>query len=250
MTATLRELLKDLIVDEKKVYRKDGSWCSTIFTIKCKNIDCDNLVKIEKRKDLDRLCKSCSSKKSFKNGHKKAIWTTCTIEDLDDKYVKFFKSLKPYILKMEKCESYSRFRFLIKCSNCGKKFKSSDLNKTEPICSGCVKKKRPYERTFNKHSRKVRKRSDGFVIEWKLSYEEFAELCDIKLCHYCGNDLKRAKYRSDEGSTSILLDRKNSDDHYTSQNCVPCCPRCNDMKGQHLSYSEMLMIAKSRGWIT
>lgn len=48
MTATLRELLKDLIVDEKKVYRKDGSWCSTIFTIKCKNIDCDNLVKIER----------------------------------------------------------------------------------------------------------------------------------------------------------------------------------------------------------
>jgi hypothetical protein len=247
---TLRDRLGDKILKEDRVYRKDGSWCSTIFTIKCSNNNCNNLVKVEKRKDIGKLCRSCSSKKSIENGHKKAIWTNCTVEDLDDKYKYCFEILKPNVLEIEQCKSYSKFRFLIKCNDCGKEFKSSDSNRTNTICSSCINKKRPYERAFNKHSRKVRKRSDGFIIQWKLNYEEFVELCNIKSCHYCNIDLNRAKYQSDKGSISLLLDRKDSDDHYTSQNCVPCCPRCNDMKGQHLTYDEMIMIAKSRGWIT
>jgi 5-methylcytosine-specific restriction endonuclease McrA len=38
------------------------------------------------------------------------------------------------------------------------------------------------------------------------------------------------------------IDRKDNEKGYTEENCVPCCKRCNGIKGEWLSYEEMLEV--------
>jgi hypothetical protein len=56
-------------------------------------------------------------------------------------------------------------------------------------------------------------------------------------CHYCGGQLPRFN-----GG----LDRKKNSKGYIRGNCVPCCTRCNSMKGPYLTYEEMVLIWKRR----
>lgn len=249
---TLRELLKETILNEKKIFDKNGVWKSTIFTIKCSNSMCKNTVKIEKKKQIGAKCRSCAAQLSSLHGKKSRKWIECSDTNLPNRYLNFYKQNYNKISKVLACSNGKSFAFIMSCTICNKNVKVSDYNKvTDVVCNSCFKKKRPYERTYNAQLRKsARTRSDGFKIEWKLTYSEFAALCEIPNCHYCNQPLERAKNRSNIGSSSKLLDRKNSNDHYTIENSVPCCPRCNDMKGAHLTYDEMIMICKMRGWIT
>lgn len=73
-------------------------------------------------------------------------------------------------------------------------------------------------------------------IEWKLTLEEYRTIIS-SLCHYCEKPTPEA---------GVGLDRKNNHLGYTSTNVVPCCARCNDMKGQHITYEEMLSLWKAR----
>jgi len=65
--------------------------------------------------------------------------------------------------------------------------------------------------SYNKSNAKKR----GY--DWLLSDEEALEL-HYQPCHYCG-------MKAPGG-----IDRKHNDEHYTFENCVPCCKICNRAK--------------------
>lgn len=59
-------------------------------------------------------------------------------------------------------------------------------------------------------------------MELSLNFQQYTELVEGKLCHYCGADLANSRGAS--------LDRVDSDKGYSIDNCVPCCYLCNVMK--------------------
>lgn len=79
-------------------------------------------------------------------------------------------------------------------------------------------------------------------IEWALDFEQYCQLVADEECHYCGGPLS---------GTGASLDRKNNLEPYCMGNVVPCCLPCNTMKGDRLTYSEMVLamavVKASRG---
>lgn len=79
------------------------------------------------------------------------------------------------------------------------------------------------------------KKSDG-RIKNKLSFDDFKELI-VKNCYYCGSEpelkkyIRNNKYAKSEYLYANGLDRINSDGDYELKNVVPCCKKCNSMKG-------------------
>lgn len=71
-------------------------------------------------------------------------------------------------------------------------------------------------------------------IEWKLTDDDAKKLINEK-CHYCNST---NKYSSNS------IDRKNSSEGYTSDNCIPCCSMCNAMKNT-LNYYHFLQIIET-----
>ena len=80
------------------------------------------------------------------------------------------------------------------------------------------------QRTHGKHRAKRR------GVEWSLTDDEFANIRG-KDCHYCAGELN---------PTGSGLDRMDSDLGYTIGNVVPCCKACNQIKGDNLTYNEMI----------
>lgn len=88
--------------------------------------------------------------------------------------------------------------------------------------------------TSYKHGAKSRN------LEFHLTKETFGDITS-SLCHYCGaSPFSVSRYRvgrmTEAGVKNARyiyngVDRKNAQDHYTEENCVPCCSRCNFAKG-------------------
>jgi ribosomal protein S27E len=230
---------------------------ATLYIAKCPEKNCLNEVRIYKRAQLNQRCRACSVKLIDHANKKPQNWVFLT-DNIDNARSPVAKVRPDLFIREEIVKrsnnTHGAIRTILKCptENCENTFITKDsIIRTCKKCSNIIKKKRPYERTYNR-SKKVaaRDKTNGVKIEWLLSYEEFATLCEIANCHYCDELLNRAKYRAEVGSTSLLLDRKDSNLSYTFENCVPCCPRCNDTKGQYLSYEEMVAICEMRGvWI-
>lgn len=246
----------DSILQEIHSYSKqNGQHKGTRYKVPCKQCNGSNTVVIDKKKQIGQMCRKCTLiyKTKPRNQWQNLIWifNTSIIEETDKKvenaYRDFFV-LEEKALNETGCYS---FRHKVFCSNgdCHNLI-NYVTNKTNR-CADCAdkeKKLRPYERLFNqKIKRPKRIKKNGVIVQFLLSYEELTALCDITNCHYCNKSLNRAKYKSEEGSTGLLLDRKDSNLSYTKDNCVPCCPVCNDTKGEHLSYEEMIMLMKFRG---
>lgn len=77
---------------------------------------------------------------------------------------------------------------------------------------------------------------------FRLSVAEFSQLISAN-CAYCGgpprNKLKNRNYIFFYQG----IDRLDNDKGYVPGNCVPCCSRCNSIKGEHLSHEEMILVA-------
>ncbi len=68
----------------------------------------------------------------------------------------------------------------------------------------------------------LRAKSKHREMPMELSFEAYKALIEGKNCHYCGLSV----FSSGSG-----LDRLDSNKGYIEGNCVPCCYRCNVMKG-------------------
>jgi hypothetical protein len=72
--------------------------------------------------------------------------------------------------------------------------------------------------------------------DFDLTFDQYLQLVHSGACHYCGGVLP---------PTGGGLDRKDSSQGYTYDNCVPCCSACNGIRGKDIvSYAEMLEVAK------
>lgn len=88
----------------------------------------------------------------------------------------------------------------------------------------------------------------GVAVE--ISKEELLHLSRLP-CAYCGappkNKIPLPRSTRKTIDTFIFLyqgiDRKDNALGYVPGNCVPCCGRCNSIKGKHLSHDEMLAVA-------
>lgn len=75
----------------------------------------------------------------------------------------------------------------------------------------------------------------GRLKHWDITEAEYDALV-AKPCHYCGDRLR---------ATGVRLDRKDNDGGYTIENVVPCCGRCNLLKGSRLTYAQMVKVAET-----
>lgn len=79
------------------------------------------------------------------------------------------------------------------------------------------RKKHKYEQSVPSRYRSYIMRANRRQISFELTVEEFVALCS-GTCVYCGTTSK------------IGVDRKDSGEGYTLDNCQPCCGTCNMMK--------------------
>lgn len=86
----------------------------------------------------------------------------------------------------------------------------------------------------NRQLCKMRSRAKHKNMEFKLSKKELILLRN-KPCTYCHRKLPM-------NETSI--DRKDNSIGYLESNCVPSCRMCNTIKGEHLTYEEMILVGK------
>lgn len=92
------------------------------------------------------------------------------------------------------------------------------------------------EKTFNYHRTHKRKFTNSQIYAkkreqaWELYFEEYSMYMD-QGCFYCKKDLNK--------ETGICLDRIDNDLGYIDCNVLPCCGRCNKLRGDYLKVVEM-----------
>lgn len=97
-------------------------------------------------------------------------------------------------------------------------------------------RKKPYYHLFSLIKRKCRSsKYNGKTCSF--TFQEFLKFTKIKKCHYCAGKVIWWEHNSSGKNHQYNLDRKNNNIGYTKENCVVCCPRCNQMK-KNLSYKE------------
>jgi hypothetical protein len=99
---------------------------------------------------------------------------------------------------------------------------------------------RPYEGLYNLFVRAA------IIVDKGLSitYDDFFEFTKTPNCHYCSTPIKWIGEYSAKG-TRYNLDRKDSHQGYTKENCVVCCTDCNFAKGARYSHNEWAAMAEA-----
>jgi hypothetical protein len=71
------------------------------------------------------------------------------------------------------------------------------------------------------------------TYSFDLPFEEFLRIIVLP-CHYCGTEAKEINYKNKKNIVIKLngIDRVNNNKGYTVNNVVPCCKKCNWMKGK------------------
>ena len=90
---------------------------------------------------------------------------------------------------------------------------------TDPVAAAKRDEEKSRASTFRSRLNYWQRGAECRGIVWALTEDEFASLWGLP-CTYCGGSIE-----------TIGIDRKNSNIGYRLHNCVPCCSRCNMMKG-------------------
>jgi hypothetical protein len=97
-------------------------------------------------------------------------------------------------------------------------------------------KLRPFEALY--HSLRQTNR------EVELTYEDFLEFTEVSVCHYCEAGIGWVPFSPSRRSKGACnLDRKDNEIGYLKSNCVVCCWRCNLVKGNVLTYEQMMRLS-------
>lgn len=133
--------------------------------------------------------------------------------------------------------------YLFKCSECDEviRVQSGQLKRATGKCRSCCQKKRPFESAY---TQLLGNKKRG--ISTSLSYEDFADMCLVKNCHYCDSEIKRTTKRGEKGYRGYFLDRKNNSIGYEKNNVVPCCWECNQAKGNRYSYDQFVAMIRAK----
>lgn len=135
-----------------------------------------------------------------------------------------------------------------KCNRCKKTKKINEFHKDKSrklgvrsICKSCVhtydrKRDKDPERRFKKYKKGAQYRK----LDFNIKITQFKKLTSCP-CTYCG-DFSKSIY-DDSTFDFCGLDRLNSNKGYIKGNIVPCCNKCNLMKGS-LSYQEFTSAVK------
>lgn len=143
------------------------------------------------------------------------------------------------------------YKWLVECECGNKKEIPSDhlVRERQPVMScGCYRNDRireaccpnPDQVAFNLLFLAYKKRARLKKLEFGLDVDEFRNLTGSD-CHYCG--APPAQEMRNKPKTGLYVyngvDKIDPNGNYTISNCVPCCKKCNYMKGT-LSVAEFL----------
>lgn len=67
-----------------------------------------------------------------------------------------------------------------------------------------------------------------------ITLEQYIKITEKNSCHYCNDELPKKGYG---------LDRINNEPIYSVEKVVTCCGECNRIKGNSLSYEEMMFLS-------
>jgi hypothetical protein len=102
------------------------------------------------------------------------------------------------------------------------------------------KKTRDFESKYNRLVDTAKRRG----IPCCITYEHFLLFTNVEKCHYCGSPLKWPRRGITKG-VGHNLDRKDSSQGYSPENCVVSCGECNRIKSSKYSYEQMLLIGQA-----
>lgn len=133
--------------------------------------------------------------------------------------------------------------YISKCLDCNSivRTQSGQLKKASGKCRSCSQKKRKYQAAYS--SILANEKSRGISVD--LTYDQFIKLAEVPDCFYCGELLYRTEKRGIKNYRAYLLDRKDNSLGYSLKNCVPCCWRCNQTKGDRFSHKDFMKMMLS-----
>lgn len=142
--------------------------------------------------------------------------------------------------------TYTYHYYKVECIHCGKQFLKI-LNtaqwKKYNRCSKCNSISNDF--FVNSMYSAYKESAKNRKIEFNLSGEDFQKLINLN-CIYCGQEPEERNYKTYDKSGNEKepytgkvngIDRIDSSKGYEIDNCVPCCKKCNIMKGT-LSYRD------------
>lgn len=137
--------------------------------------------------------------------------------------------------------------YIFNCKECAKEIRSQIqyLSKHTGKCVCCAQFNDPFRAAYNELLRSCQRRKHNIT----LTYEEFYEFTKIKNCHYCLDVINWFPHTKNNGkdvngSRSYKLDRTDNNLGYTKQNCVVCCWKCNQGKGDRYTYEEWFAMTR------
>ncbi len=90
--------------------------------------------------------------------------------------------------------------------------------------------------TARHHFSQVKSRAKKRKLNFDLTLDTYVAIISDGICAYCSSPLPEC------GSG---LDRKDSTLGYSVNNCVPCCRRCNEIRGHdNISHAHMFEVVK------
>jgi hypothetical protein len=127
------------------------------------------------------------------------------------------------------------------CSGCGVEI--GLMHQTHKTHSGrcmvCSHKGDILRHSYNEMYRGCR----GRGVDVQLTYDDFMEIRRSQSCYYCAAHVSIDPPRHAPGYRGYQLDRKDNSIGYTKDNCVTCCWRCNQIKGNRFTYEEFMLLA-------
>lgn len=97
--------------------------------------------------------------------------------------------------------------------------------------------------------RKMLHNSQIHAKSFDISFDDYLEFTKVSNCHYCRTTITWIPFRKRWQSSCYYIDRKDNSVGYTKNNCVVCCSLCNRIKGNNLSYDEMMLLRVPLGAI-